>query len=192
MPRSREQNEKLREASKLNILSKSVAWFAKYGVEGTKIGDLTKGIKISQGALYVYFDSKEDLYREVVKYSQEKIATDDLLEIKEMDIPAIRKLRYVSDLLLKKINEDKTYVNHMILALEGRAKGTSSDDENVLFDLVKSIIKSGQKDGSFAKGDVDKIADYFLSVVYIYSVKKCNDPKCKLLSSSELERVVRG
>ena len=109
-----------------------------------------------------------------------------------MDIPAIRKLRYVSDLLLKKINEDKTYVNHMILALEGRAKGTSSDDENVLFDLVKSIIKSGQKDGSFAKGDVDKIADYFLSVVYIYSVKKCNDPKCKLLSSSELERVVRG
>ena len=52
MPRSREQNEKLREASKLNILSKSVAWFAKYGVEGTKIGDLTKGIKISQGALY--------------------------------------------------------------------------------------------------------------------------------------------
>ena len=192
MPRSREQNEKLREASKLNILSKSVAWFAKYGEEGTKIGDLTKGIKISQGALYVYFDSKEDLYREVVKYSQEKIATDDLLEIKEMDIPAIRKLRYVSDLLLKKINEDKTYVNHMILALEGRAKGTSSDDENVLFDLVKSIIKSGQKDGSFAKGDVDKIADYFLSVVYIYSVKKCNDPKCKLLSSSELERVVRG
>ena len=191
MPRSREQNERIREESKTNILTKSVPYFAKNGVEGTKIGDLTKGIKISQGALYIYFDSKEDLYREAAKFSMEKIVTEDLLAIDEMDVPPVRKLRYVSDHILKKLDADKSYVNYMILALEGIAKGTDKD-ENPLLDLMKSIIKSGQKDGAFAKGDATKTAEYFLSVIYIYSVKKCNDPMCAMLTSSELERVVRG
>ena len=191
MPRSREQNEELRERSKTNILSKSVPYFAKNGLEGTKIGDLTKRIQISQGALYVYFNSKEDLYRELVKYCQEKVTTEDLLNYGEMDVPAIRKLRYVSDHILKKLSQDKMYVYYMILALEDLAKGRGHD-ENQLFDLLKNIIKEGQKDGSFPKGNAGKIADYYLSVVYIFSVKKCNDMNCEMLNSSELERVVRG
>lgn len=191
MPRSREENDRIREESKTNILTKSVPYFAKNGVEGTKIGDLTKGIRISQGALYIYFDSKEDLYRELTKFSMEKIATDDLLNIGEMDVPPVRKLRYVSDLILKKLDADKSYVNYMILALEGIAKGKNKD-ENPLFELMRSIIKSGQKDGAFEKGDAGKTAEYFLSVIYIYSVKKVNDPSCAMLTSSELERVIRG
>ena len=191
MPRSREQNEELRERSKTNILSKSVPYFAKNGLEGTKIGDLTKRIQISQGALYVYFNSKEDLYRELVKYCQEKVTTEDLMNYGEMDVPAIRKLRYVSDHILKKLSQDKMYVYYMILALEDLAKGRGHD-ENQLFDLLKNIIKEGQKDGSFPKGNAGKIAEYYLSVVYIFSVKKCNDMNCEMLNSSELERVVRG
>ncbi|MBO4928428.1 MAG: TetR/AcrR family transcriptional regulator [Clostridiales bacterium] len=191
MPRSREQNAKIREESKTKILQKSIQYFAKNGVEGTKIGDLTKGIGISQGALYVYFQSKEDLYNEVLLFAQQKIASEELLQFAQMDVPAIRKLRYISDYILKKLQEEKSYGYHMLLALERRARGLSKEDDP-LFDLMKSIIKEGQKDGSFAKGNAAKTAEYFWSVVYIYSVKKCNDPKCELLTSSELERVVRG
>jgi len=191
MPRSREQNEKIREESKKNILLKSIPYFARNGVGGTKISDLTKGIKVSQGALYVYFDSKEDLYREVVNLAQERIAGEELLKIAEMNVPAIRKLRYVSDLIIKNLNEDKTYVYNMILALEGLVTGRSKE-AGPLFDFLKNIIRSGQKDGSFAKGDAGKIAEYYWSVVYLYSMKRCNDPKCVMLNSSELERVVIG
>ena len=101
MTRSREQNEKIREAAKTKILQKSAAFFAKNGVEGTKISELTKGIGISQGALYVYFETKEDVYKETVLFAKEKIATEDLLSIAEKDVPAVRKLRYVSDYILK-------------------------------------------------------------------------------------------
>lgn len=192
MPRSREQNAKIREVAKTNILQKSVAFFAKNGVEGTRIGDLTKGIGISQGALYVYFDSKEDLYNEVVKFSQEKIITEELLQFESMDVPAVRKLRYISDYILKHIQEEKMYADYLILALENEMKKASKRDENPMYVFMKNIIKEGQKDGAFVKGDADKTADYFWSVVYIYSVKKCNDPKNVMLNSSELERVVRG
>lgn len=192
MPRSREQNAQIREAAKTNILQKSVAYFARNGVAGTKIGDLTKGIHISQGALYVYFDSKEDLYSEVVKFSQEKIMTEELLQFASMDVPAVRKLRYVSDYILKHLQEDKTYASYLILALENEMKNVSKRETNPMYSLIRSIVKEGQKDGAFAKGDVDKTTDYFWSVVYIYSVKKCNDPKSIILNSSELERVIRG
>ena len=74
---------------------------------------------------------------------------------------------------------------------DDRFKGKNKD-ENPLFEMMKSIIKSGQKDGAFAKGDAGKTAEYFLSVIYIYSVKKVNDPSCAMLTSSELERVIRG
>ena len=191
MPRSREQNEKLREESKTKILQKSISFFAKNGNNGTTISDLTKGIGISQGALYVYFNGKEDLYNNVVLFALEKIASEELMKIEEMDVPAIRKLRYVTDYLLKNISEEKSYCHYMKLALERRACGLSKDD-NVLYKMMRAIIKEGQKDGAFAKGDVEKTTDYFWSMVYIFSVKKCNDPKCVMLTSSELERVVRG
>ena len=81
MPRSREQNAMIREQAKNNILQKSVAFFAKNGVKGTTIGELTKGIGISQGAIYVYYDSKEDLYQDVVLFARGKILSESLLEI---------------------------------------------------------------------------------------------------------------
>ncbi len=192
MPRSREQNAQIRETAKTNILQKSVSFFAKNGVEGTKIGDLAKGIGISQGALYVYFDSKEDLYGEAVRFSQEKIMIDKLLQIESMDVPAVRKLRYISDYILKHMNDEKMYASYLLLALENEMKKSSDHSSNPMYSLVHNIIKDGQKDGAFTKGDIDKTADYFWSVVYIYCVKKCNNPKCILLNSSELERVVRG
>ncbi|MBQ0012467.1 MAG: TetR/AcrR family transcriptional regulator [Clostridiales bacterium] len=192
MPRSREQNAQIREATKTNILQKSVDFFARNGVEGTKIGDLAKGIGISQGAIYVYFDSKEELYQDVVNFSQEKIITEEFLQIDAMDVPAVRKLRYISDYILKHMNEDRMYASYLLLALEHEMKKPSDHASNPMYSLMHNIIKEGQKDGAFAKGDVDKTTDYFWSVVYIYSVKKCNNSKCVLLNSSELERVVRG
>lgn len=192
MPRSREQNALIREQAKNNILQKSVAFFAKNGVKGTTIGELTKGIGISQGAIYVYYDSKEDLYQDVVLFARGKILSESLLEIEEMNVPAIRKLRYISDMILKNLSEEKLYASYLYLALDPFMKSGFSKEENPFFDLMKSVIKEGQKDGAFAKGDVVKTAEYFWSVVYIYSMKKVHDPKCTLLTSSELERVIRG
>ena len=191
MPKSREQNEKIRKESKRNILLKSIPFFARNGVEGTTISELTKGIKISQGAIYLYFQSKEDLYCESIHFAQEVVASEELLKIGEMDVPAIRKLRYVSDLILKKIVEDKSYVYYMILATSDMATGRGYEG-NAMFDMMCDIVKKGQKDGSFARGDAGKIAEYYWSVVYILSVKRCNDPKCAMLNSSELERIVIG
>ncbi|MBO4688284.1 MAG: TetR/AcrR family transcriptional regulator [Clostridiales bacterium] len=191
MPRSREQNEKIREESKRNILLKSVPFFARNGVEGTTIGNLTKGIKIAQGSIYVYFNSKEELYRESKEFAQKVVASEELLKISEMDVPAIRKLRYVSDLILKKIAEEKSYVYYMILATTDLATGRAREGD-AMFEMMRDIIRKGQKDGSFARGDAGKIAEYYWSVVYILCVKRCNDPKCAMLNSSELERVVIG
>lgn len=184
MPRSREQNAQIREESKRKMLEKSALFFAERGLQGTKIGDLAKYVGMAQGSLYTYFNSKEKMYDEIIDFSCEKNGTDEIRKISEMDIPPIRKLRYISDYILKNMASEKMYCAYMMLSLEKR--------NDALLSILMDIVKTGQKEGSFAKGNVEKIADYYLSVVYIYCKKKLHDPSISLITSEELERVVRG
>lgn len=58
MPKSLERCQEMRS----KILYESMLYFAKNGFAGTKISDLSKKIGIAQGTIYVYFQSKEDLF----------------------------------------------------------------------------------------------------------------------------------
>ena len=184
MPRSREQFAQIREESKMNMLEKSVLFFAENGLEGTRIGALAKSVGMAQGSLYSYFNSKEDFYDEVLKFSCEKNGIEEIREMAALDIPPIRKLRYISDFILKRIASEKINCAYMMMSLQKK--------NEELFSIMEKIIKEGQKEGSFAKGNTGKIADYYLNVVYIYSLKKLHDPDLALITSEELERVVRG
>jgi len=191
MPRSREQCAKIREESKNNILENSILFFAKNGLEGTKISDLAKSIGIGQGSIYCYFKSKEELYSEVQKLSLQKIGMEEFEKIDSDDLPSIRKLRYISDYIVKNLSANEKYCAYVYLAFYSRMHG-GNDEENPFFLTIKKLIVQGQKEGFFAKGNAEKIADYYLGVIYLYGMRKLYDPKVSILTSSELERVVRG
>lgn len=195
MPKSREQCAQIREDKKNKILDESVIYFAKHGLDGTKIGDLSKTIGIAQGSIYSYFDSKEDLFEQVQILSQKRIGEEEFDRINEKDVPPVRKLRYISDFILKNLAGNDMYCAYFYLAFYDQVMGRNNNkksSENHIMDVMIRIISQGQKEGSFAKGDARKAAEYYLGVVYLYSIKKLHDPKIELLNSSELERVVRG
>lgn len=191
MPRSREQCAQIREDSKKNILDKSILYFAKNGLDGTKIGDLVKAIGIGQGSIYCYFKSKEELFSEVQKVSMENIGLDEFDKINSGDLPPIRKLRYISDYVVKNLSENEMYCAYIYLAFYARMHG-DLQAENPFFNMVRKIVIQGQKEGFFSKGNADKIADYYLGVIYLYGMRKLYDPEISIPTSAELERVVRG
>ncbi|MBR2751806.1 MAG: TetR/AcrR family transcriptional regulator [Clostridiales bacterium] len=191
MPRSREQCEQIRESSKKNILDKSILYFAKNGLDGTKISDLVKAIGVGQGSIYCYFASKEELFSEVQKVSMKNVGLEEFDMINSKDLPPIRKLRYVSDYVVKNLSQSEMYCAYVYLAFYARMHG-EKEEENPFFDMIKKIVSQGQKEGFFSKGNADKIADYYLGVIYLYAMRKLYDPKIDIPSSSELERVVRG
>ena len=54
------------------FLDTSFKYLAEHGLENTSIRDLCKGIGISSGSLYYWFDGKEDVYINAAKYGLTK------------------------------------------------------------------------------------------------------------------------
>lgn len=61
MPRTFKQNKEIKDQRKSDILSESVALFAKYGYNNVTMENIAKATKCSRTLLYHYFSSKDDL-----------------------------------------------------------------------------------------------------------------------------------
>ena len=65
-PRTPEQNEQIRAESKHRIMEAAFKLIAKKGYDSTSIAGIAKEAGVAKGLLYNYFDSKEDLVKELV------------------------------------------------------------------------------------------------------------------------------
>jgi AcrR family transcriptional regulator len=65
-PRDRRRRK---EARPQEILGAALAEFAANGYAATRLDDVARRAGISKGTIYLYFDSKEELFREVVRQS---------------------------------------------------------------------------------------------------------------------------
>jgi len=65
-PRSKVENELIREERKRSILDVTLKLFANKGYESTSIAQIAKEAGISKGLIYTYFESKEALLRSLV------------------------------------------------------------------------------------------------------------------------------
>lgn len=66
MPRTKEQFEEIRKSSRQKILDAALEVFAKEGYHSSTVGKIAKTAGISQGLLYNYFKSKEELLHELM------------------------------------------------------------------------------------------------------------------------------
>lgn len=65
-PRTSEQYEKIRGQKRKLILQKALVLFAHQGIQDTSMNDIAERAGISKGLIYNYFESKEELIREIV------------------------------------------------------------------------------------------------------------------------------
>ncbi len=70
-PRSSKQFQELRDASRQKILEASLELFGTKGYKSTTISDIVKKAGISKGLIYHYFDSKEDILKQLVDFFME-------------------------------------------------------------------------------------------------------------------------
>lgn len=61
-PRTPEQTQKIREERRENLLSAALKLFAEKGLHDTKVSEIAAEAGVSQGTVYWYFDSKEELF----------------------------------------------------------------------------------------------------------------------------------
>ncbi len=196
MPKSKERCQEIREEMRNTILQKSLLYFARNGFAGTKISDLSKNIGIGQGTIYVYFDSKEELFQEILKIADSNKMLKKMKLLVNMPISAKQKLHMLSETVLNRLEEDETFAamialnTQMLLEKNEAYSSEETTYQTELYNYTSKIIEQGQKEKSMVDGSGMKLADYYWGVVYLYSLKRLFTSEYEMISVNDLERTV--
>ncbi len=196
MPKSKKRCQEIREEMRSTILRKSLLYFARNGFAGTKISDLSKNIGIGQGTIYVYFESKEELFQEILKIADSNEILKKMKLLAVMPISAKKKLRMLSETVLNRLEEEETFAamialnTQMLLEKNEAYSSEETTYQTELYNYTSKIIERGQKEKSMVDGSSMKLADYYWGVVYLYSLKRLFTSEYEMISVDDLERVV--
>lgn len=196
MPKSKERCQEIREEMRNTILHKSLLYFAKNGFAGTKISDLSKHIGIAPGTIYVYFESKEDLFQEILKIADSSEIIKKMKLLAAMPISAKKKLRMLSETVLSRLTEEETFAamitlnTQMLLEKNEVYSSGETTYQTELYRYTSKIVEQGQKEKTMADGSAMKLADYYWGVVYLYSLKRLFTTEYEMISADDLERTV--
>ena len=159
----KEQKEKRR----LDILYKGLELFVKRGYNATKITDIAEGLNMSVGLLFHYFESKEDLYYELVRLGVE--GTN-----KPIQKENLKPIEYFESFVIEIFNSIKNDINiarMFVLMPEAQRVGTPERVRelalkiNIIDSFVPIIIK-GQEDMTIKEGDPLVLSNAFFRSVY--------------------------
>src|SRR5437764_1480051 len=95
MPRTEEVNQQIREDRRHQILAVSLKIFARKGLTDTRISDIAAATGMSQGLIYRYFASKEEVFATLVEGTLQL----GLMLAEQADAlpgPALEKLRWLT------------------------------------------------------------------------------------------------
>ena len=196
MPKSKERCQEIREEMRNTILQKSLLYFARNGFAGTKMSDLSKNIGIAQGTIYLYFDSKEELFQEILKVADSNEMLKKMKLLTAMPIPAKKKLRMLSETVLNQLKQEENFaamitLNTQMLLEKNRAYSSGETTyQTELYHYTAKIIEQGQKEKSMVNGSSMKLADYYWGVIYLYSLKRLFTTEYEMISVDDLERTV--
>lgn len=74
-PKKEAGQEQRSEKSRARILNSATKIFAEKGLEGSRVDEIAEDANINKRMLYHYFENKENLYIEVLRYNYNKIYT---------------------------------------------------------------------------------------------------------------------
>jgi AcrR family transcriptional regulator len=107
MPRTKAQNEEIRNKTRKLILDSSLKLFANKGFHGTSISDIAKAAGISKGLAYNYFESKQQIVEAIF---EEAISTGSKLE-KELNSISdpYKKLEFLIHMMFDYVKYQEEY-----------------------------------------------------------------------------------
>lgn len=147
----------LREKRQLEIIEAAMQIFRKNGFHKAKIGEIAKAAGIGKGTVYEYFDSKKDLFEEMMRY----IASTYY----NMSKAAIEGNVTVRDKLIAFAKHHGSFINnHMDLAeniipepefLSEKMKCEMIEKRKEIFLLIDETLEQGIKSGEL-RLDINK------------------------------------
>lgn len=168
MPRSKDQSKKMRDDRKTQIFSAALELFAARGLSATRISDIAAKAGFSQGLMYHYYRSKEQIYSELIEFAFERmISACRILE--GLPLPPEEKIRKAIAELLRNLKESDDSARYYLLvaqaslseAIPETLKSLIQKKINIPHKILAHIFREGQKRGTVRKKKADELAMVF-------------------------------
>ena len=172
MPRSAEANRKIKQERRERILAGALELFVRNGLSGTKISDVARKTKMSNGLVYHYFPSKEDIFITLVEVALDRIINACRF-LGSMTLEPHEKIKYAMDELVNIIRSNPHACLYHVLVFQAAASDNIPEPAKKViqanrkkpYDLIAGIIASGQQQGTIREGCADDLAFFFWNTV---------------------------
>ncbi|MDT7725699.1 MAG: TetR/AcrR family transcriptional regulator, cholesterol catabolism regulator [Actinomycetota bacterium] len=151
------------------LLSHATELFAKKGFDRTSVQEIVEAAGVTKGAMYHYFDSKDDLLYEIyARVLREQ--TDQLEKVAVTEAPLRERLTAAaSDVVVSTIAnlDDNTIFMQSMHQLSDEKRKAVRAERRKYHERFRSLIEEGQASGEF-RGDkpADVIVDFFFGSVH--------------------------
>ncbi|WP_188998983.1 TetR/AcrR family transcriptional regulator [Paenibacillus nasutitermitis] len=172
MPRSKEQFEEMRNATREKIHSAAMELFVHQGFGSTNVQDIADTAGISIGLLYRHYKTKDQLFHEMVAYAVEGLKRN--INFFESDQSPKKVIEQFVDEVYTDMMKGEELANLLILINQSLLAGTataSKQNEEILrvnaglLDATAQLIRKGQQLGEFRSGDAHEMAVFFYAAV---------------------------
>lgn len=97
----------------IKILDAALLLFSKNGFYATTIPDIAKALSMSVGNIYNYFTSKEQLAKEIIKYSSD-ILGEEIKKVNELDCDSKEKIRRIVGVYFDMASTKPQHINYFL------------------------------------------------------------------------------
>jgi AcrR family transcriptional regulator len=157
MPRTEAANQRIRAERRAQILDAAAQLFAHQGLAGTRTADIAAACAMSEGLLFHYFASKEDIFAAVVEEALQAAGNPAQAVLQRPGSP-LEKLRWLLRVYLPGMWSKPAYFLVILQALNSETTPATLR-ERVLeqsarnLHIYQQLIVEGQATGEVAQGD---------------------------------------
>lgn len=170
-PRSTEQFNKMREATKSKIEASATALFSHKGMSVT-VGDIAKHAGISQGLLYSHYASKAALIEALVTKAQ-STSSHAIGTLMEQPINAKDKIEYLSNMMLEMLCSPEHEGTQLFLFMVQVGMNLADAPEMIQnlpssrlpVEYLSKIIIQGQKEDTVKPGSPMSLATIYWAAI---------------------------
>ncbi len=169
MPRDTEQNQRLKDERRDQIVRAAVTIFARKGLALTRISDIAAAADLSYGLIYHYFHDKEEIYQLILEHA---VQGGIRLAVEAARLPGSpwERLRFLCEQMLAGEREQPDYFVIVLQALVTEARPSAFHESLVrygeqLLESITSLIREGQQAGQVADIDARELALTLLAVI---------------------------
>ena len=202
MARSSELNELMRRRRKENILQVALQQFTRKGLFATKVKDIAEEAGMAQGLIYHYYNSKVDIYVELINNALDKME-EAVTMLKESPLSPADKIKQAVINLMETIKTSDDFVQTCRLiaqatnttAIPEEAKELIEMKRDKPYQAIAQIIAEGQKDKTIVNADPIQLAILFWTTInglaiYVATRGEQHDlPEAKIIYNIFLEGV---